>query len=169
MSSSNGTPRASNFEFPYTTCRNISGPEDEAAGRKVYAGHAPTSSVLQLEDDENVREYLVDEARGRGHVHVGAGILLAKVRCAGAAHQETSVEMNVDHVRPVAPAHAVENAVAQNAGIVGQDVDAAEGVERRPHDLVSVGRLGERGSASQAAATAAASLFVAAARPEPVA
>jgi hypothetical protein len=64
MTSSNGAPRASNFEFPYITCRNISGPEDEAAGRKVYAGHAPTSSVLQLEDDENVREYLVD-AQGK--------------------------------------------------------------------------------------------------------
>jgi AIPR protein/NusA N-terminal domain len=55
-----GAARASAFEFPYITCRNISGPEDEAAGRKVYAGHAPASSVLELEDDENVREYLVD-------------------------------------------------------------------------------------------------------------
>jgi hypothetical protein len=60
MTTSNGAPRASDFEFPYITCRNISGPEDEAAGRKVYAGHAPISSVLGLEDDENVREYLVD-------------------------------------------------------------------------------------------------------------
>jgi len=48
------------FEFPYITCRNISAPEDDAAGRKVYSGHAPASSVLSLEDDENVREYLVD-------------------------------------------------------------------------------------------------------------
>src|SRR5262245_49437570 len=58
--SNGGAALASNFEFPYITCRNISGPEDEDAGRKVYAGHAPTSSVLALEDDENVREYLVD-------------------------------------------------------------------------------------------------------------
>jgi hypothetical protein len=64
MTSSNGAPRAPGFQFPYITCRNISGPEDEAAGRKVYAGHAPTSSVLALEDDENVREYLVD-AQGK--------------------------------------------------------------------------------------------------------
>jgi len=46
--------------FPYHTCRNISSPEDEDAERKVYAGHAPTSSVLELDDNENVREYLVD-------------------------------------------------------------------------------------------------------------
>jgi hypothetical protein len=48
------------FEFPYRTCRNISSPEDEEAGRKVYSGSAPTSAVLPLEDNENVREYLVD-------------------------------------------------------------------------------------------------------------
>jgi AIPR protein len=64
MTTSNGAPRASNFEFPYHTCRNISGPEDEAAGRRVLAGHAPGSSVLTLQDDENVREYLVD-AQGK--------------------------------------------------------------------------------------------------------
>jgi hypothetical protein len=50
---------AAAFEFPYITCRNISAPEDDTAGRKVYSGHAPASSVLSLEDDENVREYLV--------------------------------------------------------------------------------------------------------------
>jgi len=52
------------LEFPYINCRNISDPDDEAAGRKVYAGKALASSVLQLEDDENVREYLVD-AQGK--------------------------------------------------------------------------------------------------------
>lgn len=46
--------------FPYHTCRNISSPEDDEADRKVYAGHAPSSSVLDFEDNENVREYLVD-------------------------------------------------------------------------------------------------------------
>ncbi|EJL57988.1 AIPR protein [Rhizobium sp. CF122] len=48
------------FTFPYHTCRNISSPEDDNSERKVYAGHAPASSVLELEDNENVREYLVD-------------------------------------------------------------------------------------------------------------
>ncbi|MCI1730511.1 MAG: AIPR family protein [Chiayiivirga sp.] len=48
------------FAFRYLSCRNISSPEDESAGRKVYSGHCPASSVLTLEDDENVREYLVD-------------------------------------------------------------------------------------------------------------
>lgn len=52
------------YLLDYTNCRNISAPEDEAAGRKIYVGQAPTSSVLQLEDNENVREYLVD-AKGK--------------------------------------------------------------------------------------------------------
>jgi hypothetical protein len=56
--------KAKEYLFRYTTCRNISAPEDDREGRKVYSGHAPTSSVLDLEDNENVREYLVD-AKGK--------------------------------------------------------------------------------------------------------
>src|SRR5260221_14248213 len=48
------------FTLPYITCRNISSPEDDGAKRKVYSGHAKASAVLDLEDDENVREYLVN-------------------------------------------------------------------------------------------------------------
>ena len=64
MNTSKKAAHSAAFTFPYLTCRNISAPEDEAAGRKVYAGHAPASSVLELEDDDNVREYLVD-AQGK--------------------------------------------------------------------------------------------------------
>lgn len=55
---------ASLFSFPYHNCRNISSPEDLAANRKVYSGTAPARSVLDFEDNENVREYLV-EAKGK--------------------------------------------------------------------------------------------------------
>lgn len=58
------SPKAKEYLFRYATCRNISAPEDDREGRKVYSGHAPTSSVLKLEDNENVREYLVD-AKGK--------------------------------------------------------------------------------------------------------
>jgi hypothetical protein len=60
MTVANGAAKAPPYTFRYHSCRNITSPEDEAAGRKVYAGQAPASSVLALEDDENVREYLVD-------------------------------------------------------------------------------------------------------------
>src|SRR5712692_9072429 len=56
------------FEFPYITCRNISAPEDDTAGRKIYSGHAPASSVLSLEDDENVREYLAHAQGDQKHM-----------------------------------------------------------------------------------------------------
>lgn len=56
--------QAKGYPFHYVTCRHISASEDEEQGRKIYTGHAPTSSVLNLEDNENVREYLVD-AKGK--------------------------------------------------------------------------------------------------------
>ena len=52
--------------------------------------------------------------------------------------------MDVEHVLPVGVAHPVEDRVAQDAGIVDQDVDAAEGVERGLHDRFGVLRLGDR-------------------------
>src|ERR1700678_1981458 len=77
-------------------------------------------------------------------MHIAAGLLLAEGRRAGAAHDEAAVEVNVDNVGPVGPAHAMKNAIAQDAGIVDQNVDAAEGIERRLHDLVAIGRLADR-------------------------
>lgn len=43
------------FAFLFHNCRNISSPEDQSVGRKVYSGTAPARSVLDLEDNENVR------------------------------------------------------------------------------------------------------------------
>ena len=50
------------LEFPFHTIRNITSPEDAAAGRKVYAGTAPAASVMSLPNDENVRDYIPDAA-----------------------------------------------------------------------------------------------------------
>ena len=58
------TAKRESYALEYRVLRNISAPEDEADGRKVYAGQAPASSLLDLEDDDNVREYLV-EAKGK--------------------------------------------------------------------------------------------------------
>jgi hypothetical protein len=48
------------IKFPFHSFRNISCPEDLANDRKVFAGHAPVTSVLPLSTDENVRDYLLD-------------------------------------------------------------------------------------------------------------
>ena len=50
--------------FPYHSFRNISCPEDLENDRKVFSGHAPVTSVLRLETDANVRDYLL-EAEGK--------------------------------------------------------------------------------------------------------
>jgi len=50
--------------FPYHSFRNISCPEDLENDRKVFTGHAPVTSVLELDTDANVRDYLL-EAEGK--------------------------------------------------------------------------------------------------------
>lgn len=50
--------------FPYHSFRNISCPEDVDNQRKVFSGHAPVTSVLNLSTDANVRDYLL-EAEGK--------------------------------------------------------------------------------------------------------
>src|SRR6266571_7184802 len=72
------------------------------------------------------------------------GILLAKMRGASAAHGKTAMQVHVDDVRPVRPAHAMEDAVAQDAGIIDEDVDAAEMLERRRDDFFGIARLADR-------------------------
>jgi hypothetical protein len=61
------TPKAKSARtvvFPYHSFRNISCPEDLQNERKVFAGHAPVTSVLDLPTDANVRDYLL-EAEGK--------------------------------------------------------------------------------------------------------
>ncbi len=52
------------YRLPFENCRNITSAHDQNAGRKILVGQAPAFSVLGLEDNENVREYLVD-AQGK--------------------------------------------------------------------------------------------------------
>lgn len=46
--------------FRFHSLRNVSCPEDLANDRKIYSGHAPVSSILNLPTNANVREYLAD-------------------------------------------------------------------------------------------------------------
>ncbi len=64
MKTASAVRRETFFDFPYHSFRNISCPEDLENGRKVFSGHAPATSVLNLPTDENVRDYLL-EAEGR--------------------------------------------------------------------------------------------------------
>jgi len=48
------------MSVPFHSVRHISSPEDLANNRRVYSGHMPIQSVLELPTDENVRDYLLD-------------------------------------------------------------------------------------------------------------
>lgn len=50
--------------LPFHSVRHISCPEDLESGRRVYAGYATVSEIVDLPTDENVRGYLV-EAEGK--------------------------------------------------------------------------------------------------------
>lgn len=60
----NSTLAGVRYRLPFENCRNITSAHDLASGRKILVGQAPASSMLDLEDNENVREYLVD-AQGK--------------------------------------------------------------------------------------------------------
>ena len=52
------------LDFQIFSIRNISCPEDAENDRKVFSGHAPITSILELPTDENVRDYML-EAEGK--------------------------------------------------------------------------------------------------------
>jgi hypothetical protein len=52
------------LSFPFHSFRNISCSEDVENDRKVFSGHAPITSVLHIDTDANVRDYLL-EAEGK--------------------------------------------------------------------------------------------------------
>lgn len=60
-------------EVPFYSIRNASCPEDLENGRKVLFGHMPARATLEIDTEENVRDYLVDvpgkTRRVYKHVH----------------------------------------------------------------------------------------------------
>ena len=65
----------------------------------------------------------------------GAGrpglVLVAPVGGNVAGRAEVAAQVDADHVVPLALGHVDDEAVAQDAGVVDEDVDAAEGLDRR--------------------------------------
>src|SRR5258708_22985132 len=74
---------------------------------------------------------------------VGAALLLAEMRRRRARHVEAPHGMDLDHHLPVDMRHAMKDAVAQDAGVVADAVDTAEGLERGADDALGAGRVGD--------------------------
>ena len=82
----------------------------------------------------------------------GAADLLAVVGSGGPRHVETALQVDGDHRVPVAFGHLVEDAVAQDAGVVDDAVDLAVAVESLLDDAAGGVEVGDalvvRGGAS---------------------
>ncbi len=64
MNTTNSAQKRKPIRFEFNSVRNLSSPEDQANDRKIYAGQAPLTSILNIPTDENVRSYLA-EATGK--------------------------------------------------------------------------------------------------------
>ena len=72
-----------------------------------------------------------------------AGFLRPEMVSGGAADIEAALEVDIDDAVPVLLGHAVEDAVAQDAGIVDDDVDPAELIDRLLDDPVGAVPFGD--------------------------
>ena len=113
----------------------------DAVAAHVVAHHVQRDGLGQRRDAQLRRRVvrlaeIADQARGGGHVHEGAALLLAVVFRRGAGDVERAREMHVDHRVPVILGHLVEDHVAQDAGVVHHAVDPAIGVQRALHDAL---------------------------------
>jgi hypothetical protein len=90
--------------FPFHSFRNIGCPEDTENGRKVFSGHAPVTSVLDLSTDENVRDYLLD---AEGKQRRRETLVNKEIRQTLESHPETFSILNGGIVI-VARAHEVD-------------------------------------------------------------
>ena len=87
---------------------------------------------------------VAEDAGGRRRRHDAPVLLLAHVDPRRLGDVEGALQVHVeDRVQQVG-VHVVERLVAQDAGVVDHDVDAAEGVERRLHDGLAALRRGDR-------------------------
>ena len=86
---------------------------------------------------------VADEPRRGGKVDEGALLLLLKVGCGRLRHIKCTVKMHLDHRVPIDGAHAVEDTVTQDAGVVHHTVDAAEVIDGRLDNALGSLRLGD--------------------------
>ena len=139
------------------------GERRDAIGAHVETGHVERDRFRQADDAQlgggviGLAE-IADQPRGRGEMHVAAALLLAKVLGSGARHVEASHQMHVDHHLPVDMRHAMEDAVAQDAGVVDDAIDAAELLDRGLDHTFGAGRIGDAVGAGDGAPARGADL-----------
>ena len=53
------------YTIRYNSLRNVTPPEEEAAGRKRYCGNAGAEQFFDIPDDDNIRDYFQEEVEGK--------------------------------------------------------------------------------------------------------
>ena len=123
-----------------------------ARGRMALRAHAVAAHVAGEgagEADDAllgggvVRLAAVAQAGLRGGVHEDAGALLAEDDGGVLAEVEVALEVDVEDDVPLLLRHVEDHLVAKDAGVVDDDVEAAEGVERLLHHAVSGLEVGD--------------------------
>src|SRR5690606_7780386 len=85
---------------------------------------------------------VADQAARGGHVHVAAGRLALEVWRRSARDMERAVEVDVEHRTPFFEAHIKEEAVACDACVIDDAIDAPEVVQGRADDALRTLPLG---------------------------
>src|SRR5208282_3290582 len=114
----------------------------------VEARHVEGDRLREADDSHLGRRVvrlaeIADQPRGRGEVDVAPALLLAEMEACRLGDVEAAEEMDPDDRLEVGDAHLVEDAVAQDARVVDDAVDAPEGVERAFDDALGPFGLGD--------------------------
>src|SRR5262245_47433119 len=117
------------------------GERRDAVRAHVVLRHVERDRLRQADDAELRRRVVrlaevADQAGGRRHVDVGARLLRLEVGRRGARDVEGTVEVHVDDRAPFLERHIEEEAVAQDAGVVYDDVYGLIGIESTLDDPV---------------------------------
>jgi hypothetical protein len=86
---------------------------------------------------------IADQARGRGEVHERTALLFAEQPRRGVRDIERAHQMNLDDGFEGIDAHAMEDGVTQDAGIVDHAIELAETVDRGLDDPARWNSLGD--------------------------
>ena len=133
----------------------------DAIGAHVEARHVEGDGFREADDAELRRGVIglaeiADQAGGGGEMDEAAALLLPEMLSGGARHIEGAEEMHLHHRLEIIDAHLVEEAVAQDAGIVDDAVDAPEALDGLAHDAFGGGGIGDAGAIGDGLATGGA-------------
>ena len=121
------------------------GVDGDAAGRQLPGGGLGEADDAGFARAVVALPGVADQADDGGDVDDAAGLLLEEAAGEGLGEQEGALEVDVQHRIPVGLAHAHQQAVPGDAGVVDQDVHLAGGGEDLLRGGCHAGGVGDVG------------------------